>query len=287
MRNTRRRRRTADPLASRVAIRGVLDGLRQRLGAWAPGAERELVGLVRSAERAERNPDRQEGRGRPPLWDREELAAALRALRRELAGRGLSRVGARTFVDHYLSILAFPDDVAEALESGTVNLFEAEQLARLTATRLGVRSAAARRRRADVLAAHLGASESGARLRTRIGDLLAKAASSEGAEPLTATSIAEAAARLEKELDAMRRSHRRVERDADLGPRARIPAPDAAQLFYEHLTGIAFALDEVRPVDLNPDDLTRVLDRADALLLALQQIRRGSGLGSPRVAVLQ
>ena len=285
MRNTRRRKRITDPLASRAAIRGVLEGLRRRLGEWAPTAERELVGLVRAAERAERKPARLEGRGRPPRWDRVQLAATLRALRRELAGRRPSRVGARTFVDHYLSILAFPDDVAEALESGNVNLFEAEQLARLTATRLGVRTVAARRRRADVLAARLVASESGARLRTRIGDILAEVEDSEAAEHVNTTSIAEAAAKLEKQLDAIRRSQRRRERDVDLGPRAKIPAPDPAHLFYEHLTGIAFVLDAIRPTDLNPEDLNRVLDRADALLLTLQQIRRRGRRGSTRVAV--
>jgi hypothetical protein len=198
-------------------------------------------------------------------------------LRRELAGRRTSRIGARTFADHYLSVLAFPYDVAEALESGSVNLFEAEQLARLTATRLGVRSATARRRRADVLATHLSAAESGARLRVRVSDILAKAANSEEAELVTSTSIAEAAAKLEKELDAIRRSQRRREPDADLGHRARIPAPDPAHLFYEHLTGIAFVLDAIRPTDLRSDDLHRVLDRADALLLSLQQIKRRGG----------
>lgn len=285
MRITRRRQRIADPLASRAAIRSVLDGFRRGLGMWAPTTESELVGLARAAERAERMPVRKEGRGRPPRWDRAQLAAALRSLRRELAGRRLSRVGARTFVDHYLSILAFPSDVASALESGTVNLFEAEQLARLTATRLGVRAAAARRRRTDVLAAHLDAGESGARLRTRVGDLLAQAASSEEAETLTAISIAEAAAKLEKELETVRRSQRHREPDVDLGPRARIPAPDPAHLFYEHLTGIAFVLDAIRPTDLNPEDLNRVLDRADALLLTLQQIRRRGRRGPRRVAV--
>ncbi len=239
--------------------------------------ERELVGLVRSAERADRKPSGQKGRGRPPQWSRSELREALRLLRRELAGRRTSRIGARTFADHYLSVLAFPYDVAEALESGSVNLFEAEQLARLTATRLGVRSATARRRRADVLATHLSAAESGARLRVRVSDILAKAANSEEAELVTSTSIAEAAAKLEKELDAIRRSQRRREPDADLGHRARIPAPDPAHLFYEHLTGIAFVLDAIRPTDLRSDDLHRVLDRADALLLSLQQIKRRGG----------
>jgi hypothetical protein len=285
VRNTRRRNRITDPLASRAAIRGVLEGLRRRLGKWAPTAERELVGLARAAERAERKPARQEGRGRPPRWDPVQLATTLRALRRELAGRRPSRVGARTFVDHYLSILSFPSDVAEALESGSVNLFEGEQLARLSATRLGVRSATARRRRADVLAAHLGAAESGARLRARVGDLLAQAVDRVEEEPVVTESIAEVAVKLEKELDATRRSQRRRELDVDLGPGPEIPVPSPDHLFFEHLKGIAFVLGAIRPSDLKPDDLDRVLDRADALLLTLQQIKRKGRRGSTRVAV--
>jgi hypothetical protein len=136
-----------------------------------------------------------------------------------------------------------------------------------------------------VLVAHLGAGESGARLRARVSDLLAKVEKREEAEPGSTTSIAEAAAELEKELDAIRRSQRRRERDVDLGPGPKIPAPDPAHVFYEHLTGIAFVLDAIRPTDLNPEDLNRVLDRADALLLTLQQIRRRGRRGSTRVAV--
>lgn len=277
MRQTRRRKRAEDPLASRDGVRGVLDGVARRLGEWAPAGERELGSLLRAAERAERAPERQEGRGRPPRWEQVELREAVRALRRELAARRPSRIAPRTFVEHYLSILTFPDDVADALETGTVNLFEAEQLARLSAARLGLRAAAARRRRAEVLAAHLAAAESGARLRARVNAVLEESSAKDGAAAESPPTIAEAAATLEKELEAMQRALRRRDRDEDLGPAPASPDARPDHLFYEHLRGIAFALEGIKPNDLTSEDLARVLDRADALLLTLQQIQRRGG----------
>lgn len=274
MRQTRRRRRAEDPLASRAVVRGVLDGVARRLGDWAPTGERELGSLLRAAERAERAPERREGRGRPPRWHRTELREAVRALRRELAARKLSRIGARTFVEHYLSILVFPDDVAEALESGAVNLFEAEQLARLSPARLGVRASLARRRRAEVLAAHLAAAESGARLRARVNALLGANVATDGAAAEIAPTLAEAAAKLETELEVMRRAQRRRDREADFDPAPAVPEARPDHLFYEHLRGIAFALESIGPGDLLPEDLARVLDQADHLLLSLQRARR-------------
>jgi hypothetical protein len=57
-------------------------------------------------------------------------------LDRETSGR----LSVATFVDHYMRLLDFPADVLESLSKGEVNLFEAEQLARVTAARLGVAS---------------------------------------------------------------------------------------------------------------------------------------------------
>jgi hypothetical protein len=56
-------------------------------------------------------------------------------LDRETSGR----LSVATFVDHYMRLLDFPADVMAALSKGEVNLFEAEQLARVTAARLGGR----------------------------------------------------------------------------------------------------------------------------------------------------
>jgi hypothetical protein len=72
-------------------------------------------------------------------------------LERETSGR----VSFASFVDHYLRILDFPSDVQDALSRNEINLFEAEQLARLSSKRLGFTSAQARRKRSDLLSTHI------------------------------------------------------------------------------------------------------------------------------------
>jgi hypothetical protein len=57
------------------------------------------------------------------------------------------------------------------------------------------------------------------------------------------------------------------------GPRPPGASPD--RLFSEHLRGTAFALDAIASGDLDEDDLARILDRADSLMLALQGARQG------------
>jgi hypothetical protein len=47
-------------------------------------------------------------------------------------------------VGQYLHILDFPTDIRKALERGDVNLFEAHQLARITAHRINSTEAEAR-----------------------------------------------------------------------------------------------------------------------------------------------
>ena len=59
-----------------------------------------------------------------------------------------------------------------ALESGEINLFEAEQLARVTAQRLGVAASQAKRTRAELLSSHLQTKASGERLRRRVNELM-------------------------------------------------------------------------------------------------------------------
>jgi hypothetical protein len=55
-----------------------------------------------------------------------------------------------SFVDHYLRLLDFPARVAESVEKGDINLFKAQQLARLTADRLGIASGPAKVTRAEL-----------------------------------------------------------------------------------------------------------------------------------------
>jgi hypothetical protein len=92
-------------------------------------------------------------RGRPARFAREDLLQVDSTLRMQL-GRETS-IGVRSFVGQYLPILDFPRDVREPLERGDLNLFEAHQLARLTAKRLNCSEREARTHRRKLLEAHL------------------------------------------------------------------------------------------------------------------------------------
>jgi len=206
-------------------------------------------------------------------WKRADLlkiAGSLKAiLERETSGS----TGLRTFVDHYLNILKFPDDVAVALERGEINLFEAEQLARVSARRLGVTSAAARSLRTKLLRAHLASEESGKRLMARVGALLGPLGAAE--TPSTPASslpspgfspeVMAAAAQLEAELGV---APNLDEAEDPLGE------PDPSHLFYEHLQSITSALKEVQAEDLTDEVLERLYAHGDEILLILQQIKK-------------
>ena len=150
----KRRRRSHDPLASAASVRAVLREVCERVPA-VPLDERQAVSMLRAAIYAERRPAAPSGRGRKARWARRDLIAAVSALREILRRGAYGNKDARSFVEHYLRVLAFPADVAGALERGEVNLFEAEQLARLTPRALGAPAASARSRRQALLRAHL------------------------------------------------------------------------------------------------------------------------------------
>src|SRR5262249_28490549 len=97
-----------------------------------------------------------------------KTASSLRAI----LDRGTKRVGLRSFVEHYLLIPRFPEEVVKALERGEINLFEAEQLARLIPDRTGIPEDRMRKWRLALLGTHLQSGESGARLKARVDALL-------------------------------------------------------------------------------------------------------------------
>jgi hypothetical protein len=90
---------------------------------------------------------------------------------RELLRRETS-ISVRSFVGQYLPILDFPEDVREALEHGDMNLFEAHQLARITARKLVGTEVEARGLRRRLLKAHLMAQGSETLLRARVKEAL-------------------------------------------------------------------------------------------------------------------
>ena len=252
-----RRKRTADPLASAEAVRTVLAEFRRLQPELAPARDKDLGALLRAADYAERHPAGEVKPGRKATWKRMVLIEAASSLRTILARGTWGHKAVRTFVTHYLPILDFPEDVRAPLERGEINLFEAEQLARLSPGRLGVSSAAVRTRRSQLLRAHLAAQEAGTKLMARVNALFA---GPEPAFPAPAPEIQAATAELEAQLAA--------------GAEADEGEPDPGHLFYDHLRMIAQALRETTPADLTDEVMERLFAHGDEMLLILQQLQR-------------
>ena len=172
MRITRRRARRPDPIASPSAVRSIMEQLRESLPHIIPKNEKQLVGLLRAVRHIERYSATDTRRGWHSRWERADLLQVASHLRQILERETQGRVSLASFVDHYLRVLEFPSDILEALERGAINLFEAEQLARLTPERLGVNKEVARQKCAELLQSHLAIHASGARLRTRVRELV-------------------------------------------------------------------------------------------------------------------
>jgi hypothetical protein len=186
-------------------------------------------------------------RGRPARYTREQLLRVDSALRELLARE--TAISVRSFVGQYLPILDFPKDVQEALERGEVNLFEAHQLARLTAKRLGGTDGNARSLRKRLLEAHLLAQGSATLLRQRVKEVLG-----ESREPDPT----------ETEVLAVGKADELLEADP----------LDASHLFFEELRMISRALREIGPEEVTDDDLTEIMPAVDQITLTLQKIAR-------------
>jgi hypothetical protein len=158
-------------------------------------------------------------------------------------------ISVRSFVGQYLPILEFPKDISEPLGSGEVNLFEAHQLARLTARRMGLTESEARSHRRKLLEAHLRAQGSGARLRERVKETLG-----ELSEPSS----------LETERAAVEKADELLEADP----------LDSTHLFFEELRRIGRALREIEPEDLTEEDVDSVMPVLDQLSSVLHQIEK-------------
>jgi hypothetical protein len=247
---TKRRQRRPDPLASVDAVERVIKSLRSSLPDLIPRSHKNLVAMLNSVRGLYARPAAETRRGRPAKFAREDLLRVDSRLR-ELLGRETS-VGVRSFVGQYLPILEFPTDVREALERGEVNLFEAHQLARLTARRLGSTEAEARSRRRKLLESHLQKQEPGARLRLRVMEVLG-----ELREPDP----------VQTELAAVEKADGLLEADP----------LDASHLFFEELRMIGRALREVAPEEVTDEDLAEIMPAVDQITLTLQRIVRRRG----------
>ena len=249
MRATRRRQRRVDPLASPGAVRSVLGSLRAALPDLIPHEDKELVSLLRAARHARRYPATDTRRGRPGRWGREELLQVAARLDDIIGRETTSHVSFASFVDHYLRLLDFPADVVGALEGGEINLFEAEQLARVTARRLGVTSGRAKRTRAELLSSHLQTKASGSGLRQRVDELL-RAPVTEAGEAAGSQSAPE------------------LEDLEDFDPY------DPTHLFWEQLKQLGFAFRDIRREDVADEEVEELLKASEPILTILNRIQR-------------
>ncbi len=245
MRITRRRTRRPAALVSQADVRSVLVQLRERLPAITPRSDKQLVAMLRAAHHIERYPATDTKRGRPSPWRRIDLLQVATVLREILDATTGGRLALASFVDHYLRLLDLPADLLEALESGVINLFEAEQLARISPGRLDITPAEARQRRAEVLQAHLLARASGTRLRMRVRELLG-----DDRDAMTARALV-----LEDEFELLDPS-------------------DTTHLFYDEIRRLLSALKKVRPEDLSDDLLNDFLRASDGVWNVLGRIER-------------
>jgi hypothetical protein len=207
-----------------------------------------LVRLLRAARHAQRYPATDTKRGRPGKWKREDLLGVAAHLGDILYRETSSHNSFASFVDHYLRLLDFPPDVVEVLEKGEVNLFEAEQLARVTAERLGVTAAQAKRTRAELLSSQLQTKGSGSRLRQRVNEMLR-------------TSAAESAV---------------SGAELDIGPEdlEDFDPYDSTHLFWEQLKQLGFAFREIRREDVTDVEIEELLKASEPILAILSRVQR-------------
>jgi hypothetical protein len=245
MRSTRRRSRRPDPLASVSAVQGVLDELAVSLPGIIPRSQKNLKGMLQSVRNLSARPATDTKRGRPSKFPREDLLKVEAHLRMLLERE--TTISVRSFVGQYLPILEFPRDVREPLEKGEINIFEAHQLARLTARRMRLTEGEVRTHRRKLLEAHLRTQGSGAGLRERVKEALG-----ELSEPSP----------METERAAVEKSDELLEADP----------LDSTHLFFEELRRIGRALREIEPEELTEEDMDSVMPVLDQLSSVLHQI---------------
>lgn len=251
MRIARRRARRDDPLVSPSAVRLILECLRNSLPRLIPSNEKQFVKLLRAVRHIERYSATDTTRGRPSRWERTDLLQVSAQLRQILERETQGRVSLASFIDHYLRVLDFPLDIVAPLERGAINLFEAEQLARLTPEQLKVSTAQARQRRADLLQSHLAIHASGARLRARVREMLGEHIKA----PTTTIHDMTIAPGLED-----------LENLEELS--------DPTILFYDEITRLVLALREIRPEDLTDELSQQFFQANDELWNVIARIQR-------------
>lgn len=236
-------------LARPESVRAICEELRSRMPRVIPNSEKQLIRFLYAVRHVERRPATDTKRGRPSRWRREDLVSAANALRAILGRETQERVSLNSFIGQYLPLLNFPLDVREPLGRGEINLFEAHQVARLTAKRLGCAEGEARSNRRRLLESHLLKQESSSQLRARVREALG-----ELHEPNPAETEAMAVFKADELLEA--------------------DPLDASHLFFEELRMLSRALREIGPEEVTDDDLSEIMPAVDQITLTLQKIAR-------------
>lgn len=253
---TRRRERQSEPLAHRESVKSVLEELRRELAGVVPAGQKQLMSMLRAAGQLERGRRRLGAGQRKSRWQVEDLARVTATLRRILQRETSGRIGVRSFIEHYLQILAMPEDVVEALESGKLNLFEAEQLARLKRDTLALSAEDARVKRRAMLATHLETGESGNRLRERVNAML------RGGE------LQEPAKRSTNEVGLTEEMSLAI---AEI--EAAVSDVDPTDLFYDYLVQMVLALRATDPHELTEAEINQLFASGDELLNILHRAK--------------
>lgn len=229
-------------------MRGVLSELQRlcpSLSTFPPRKLRKLLLAVRHQETYSATETR---RGRPAHFDLDLMRETGRQLKAILERETRGRISLQTFVGHYLPILDWPENVANALIRGDLSRLEAAEVARLTADRLGVKEREAKRIREEIVAAHIRTHGSQTVLRERVREALGE---------LTVISS-------EKMIEA-------VERVDDL---LRVDPGDRRHLFYEQMKDFFFALREIQPEEIDDATLDLLVERADELMEVVFAVQR-------------
>lgn len=261
MRVTRRRKRKQDTLASPEWVNSIFDHLKKAFPGIASFKEKDLVKLARAVRHVERYSATDTQRGRPSRWPREELIKVGSSLSSILERETSGRISVATFVDHYIRILAFPSDVLDSLRRGDINLFEAEQLARITADRFDASQAEVKRRRAELLSVHLKSRSSGERLRRRVNEMLS-AVKPEGA------SLGISKGALEEPIEI-----------EDFDPY------DSSHLFWEQIKQLGFAFRDIKREDVTDDDIEQLIEACEPVWNILLRIQRRKQQSSAKTLV--
>lgn len=250
-RNKRRRNRTQMPLASQSAVRAILAQLKAEIPRLNISSEKDWTKLLQAVKHLNRYRATSTKRGRPSPWQREDLILTQSKLSQILEHVSQNRISVSTFIDHLLPLLNFPQDILDALESGKINLFEANHLARIKPGRNNFSNDQAEEKRKELLAVHLTAKLSGARLRQRVNEILS-AKSRESREISLSPILA-----IEEE-QALE----------DFDPY------DPSHLFWEEIKNLGFAFREIKREDLDDDLLNELLNASEPLWGVLEKIKR-------------